>query len=164
MSRVAGKISAGLLPFRRTHGVLEVFLVHPGGPFWKNRDLGAWSIAKGEVASGEDLLHAARREFSEETGVTLDGEFIALAPVRQPGGKLVHAWAIEGDFDADVIASNEFTLEWPPRSGLLRQFPEVDRAQWFGVAEAGTRVLAGQRGLVDELQRMIAGASAAPRA
>ena len=153
MSRVAGKISAGILPFRRTQGVLEVFLVHPGGPFWKNRDLGAWSIAKGEVNAGEDLLQAARREFREETGLSLDGEFIALAPVRQTGGKLVHAWAIERDFDAGAITSNEFSLEWPPRSGVLRQFPEVDRGQWFSVADAAVRLLAGQRGLVEELQR-----------
>ena len=160
MLRVAAKISAGLLPFRRTTGVLEVFLVHPGGPFWKNRDLGAWSIAKGELDAGENPLQAARREFHEETGLSIDGEFIALAPIRQAGGKLVHAWAIERNFDAGAIKSNEFSLEWPPRSGVIRQFPEVDRGQWFGVAEALAHVLAGQRALIEELQQKIAGVSA----
>ena len=158
MLGMAARISAGVIPFRRTQGALEVFLVHPGGPFWKNRDLGAWSIAKGEAGEGEDLLQTARREFNEETGVSLEGDFIALAPIKQAGGKVVHAWAIECDFDAGAITSNEFSLKWPPRSGVMRRFPEVDRGQWFGVAEAGIRVLAGQRGLIDELQQKLAAA------
>jgi predicted NUDIX family NTP pyrophosphohydrolase len=161
MLRMAAKISAGVIPFRRTQGRLEVFLVHPGGPFWQNRDVGAWSIAKGEAGEDEDLLQTARREFNEETGVSVEGDFIALAPVRQAGGKVVHAWAIECDFDANAITSNEFSLEWPPRSGVMRQFPEVDRGQWFGVADASVRVLPGQRGLIDELQQKLAAASAA---
>jgi predicted NUDIX family NTP pyrophosphohydrolase len=158
---VTRKISAGILPYRAQQGVLEVFLVHPGGPFWKKRDLGAWSIAKGEVEEGEATLHAALREFREETGFAIDGEFIELAPVRQPGGKHVHAWAVHADIDAARISSNTFDIEWPPRSGTRRPFPEVDRAQWFAIPEALERVLRGQRGLIEELQRRIATPAAA---
>jgi len=147
---MASKKSAGLLIYRR-RGSLEVFLVHPGGPFWAKRDLGAWSIPKGELEGDEDPLQAARRELSEETGFTIDGEFRALAPVRQPGGKLVLAWMIEGDFDPARIRSGTFSMEWPPKSGQTREFPEIDRAAWFGIPEARERILSGQVGLLDQL-------------
>jgi predicted NUDIX family NTP pyrophosphohydrolase len=131
--------SAGLLPYRRREGRLEVFLVHPGGPFWANKDTHAWSVAKGEVERDEDLLHAAHREFSEETGLRLTGPAIPLAPIRQASGKLVHVWAIKADIDASAILSNSFPLEWPPHSGQVRQVPEVDRAAWFDLAGLGAR-------------------------
>src|SRR5215472_2928859 len=130
------KISAGLLLYRVRHGALEVFLVHPGGPFWVKKDAGAWSIPKGEAAAGEALLTAAQREFREETGLAVAGDFRALAPVRQPSGKVVHAWAIEADCDAGAIRSNTFEMEWPPRSGRRQVFPEVDRAAWLDLATA----------------------------
>jgi predicted NUDIX family NTP pyrophosphohydrolase len=147
------RISAGLLLYRRRGPALEVLLVHPGGPFWRTRDLGAWSIPKGEAAPGEDLLGVARRELREEIGVDVDGAFLPLAPVRQAGGKLVHAWAVEADLDADAIVSNTFEMEWPPRSGRQQAFPEVDRAAWFAVDEARRRILSGQVPLIDELTR-----------
>jgi predicted NUDIX family NTP pyrophosphohydrolase len=147
------RLSAGLLLYRRRGPALEVLLVHPGGPFWRNRDLGAWSIPKGEAAPGEDLLGVARRELREEIGVEVDGAFLPLSPVRQAGGKLVHAWAVEADVDADAIVSNTFQMEWPPRSGRQQAFPEVDRAAWFDVDEARRRILGGQVALIDELTR-----------
>ena len=134
---------------------LEVFLVHPGGPFWAKKDAGAWSIPKGEIGELEDPLVAARRELSEETGLTIDGSFIALAPVRQKAGKVVHAWAVEGDCDAAAIRSNAFSMEWPPRSGQMREFPEVDRAAWFTLAEAKAKILEGQKPLLEELERVV---------
>lgn len=143
------KVSAGILLYRRRPGGLEVFLVHPGGPFWARKDAGAWSIPKGEAAPGEALLDVARREFREETGFALDGDVQALAPVRQAGGKLVHAWAVEGDCDPAAIASNRFRLEWPPRSGRIEEFPEVDRAGWFDLAEARQKLNRGQLPLLD---------------
>lgn len=149
------KISAGLLLHRRRHGVPEVFLVHPGGPFWAKKDAGAWSIPKGEAAPGEDLLSAARREFQEETGLGIDGDFRALVPVRQPSGKRVHAWAVEADCDADAIRSNSFEMEWPPRSGQRREFPEVDRAGWFDLTTARNKITKGQLGLLDQLERLL---------
>lgn len=147
------RLSAGLLLYRRRGPALDVLLVHPGGPFWRNKDLGAWSIPKGEAASGEDLLGVARRELREEIGVEVDGAFLPLSPVRQAGGKLVHAWAVEADVDADAIVSNTFQVEWPPRSGRQQTFPEVDRAAWFDVDEARHRILRGQVALIDELTR-----------
>jgi len=147
--------SAGVLLYRVRQAAPEVFLVHPGGPFWAKKDAGAWSIPKGEAAPGEDLLARAQREFTEETGFVLAGEFRPLAPVKQSGGKLVHAWAIEGDCDAAAITSNTFDLEWPPRSGRVRAFPEVDRAQWFGLAAARDKINPAQRGLIDELERLL---------
>jgi predicted NUDIX family NTP pyrophosphohydrolase len=147
--------SAGILLYRRAADALEVLLVHPGGPFWAERDEGAWSIPKGEAAPGEDLLARARREFAEETGAELAGEARALAPVRQAGGKLVHAWAVEGELDAAAIRSNSFTLQWPPRSGRMREFPEVDRAQWFDLATARAKLNLGQRPLLDALERLL---------
>jgi len=147
--------SAGLLLFRRRSGQVEVFLVHPGGPYWVRKDLGAWSIPKGEFAPGENALDAARREFREETGADVAGSFLPLEPVRQAGGKVVHAWAMEGDCDAASIQSNTFTLEWPPRSGRISEFPEVDRAAWFDLREAGQRILPSQTPLLDQLQRFL---------
>jgi predicted NUDIX family NTP pyrophosphohydrolase len=149
------KQSAGVLLYRFRQAALEVFLVHPGGPFWAKKDLGAWSIPKGEAAPGEELLARAQREFAEETGFSLDGDFRPLAPVRQVGGKLVHAWAIEGDCDAAAIRSNSFELEWPPRSGRLRTFPEVDRAQWFALPLARDKINPAQRALLDELEHLL---------
>ena len=151
------RTSAGLLPYRRREGRLEVFLVHPGGPFWTRKDTHAWSVAKGEVEQDEDLLHAAHREFSEETGLTLIGREIPLAAVRQAGGKLVHVWAIEADIDPAVVQSNSFPLEWPPRSGQVRQFPEVDRAAWFDLADARSKIHKGQVALLDEVISKIGG-------
>ncbi len=150
-----GRVSAGVLLYRFSATGPEVFLVHPGGPFWAKRDLGAWSVPKGEVDGDEDLLEAAKREFHEETGTSVDGEFIELAPLRQPGGKVVRVWAVEGEIDASAITSNTFSIEWPPRSGKSRAFPEVDRAGWFRLAEARQRLLPGQRPFLDDLMRKI---------
>lgn len=147
------KTSAGLLPYRRRGGGLEVFLVHPGGPFWARRDAHAWSVAKGEVEPGEDLLAAARREFAEETGLAPKGDPVALAPVRQPGGKTVHVFAIEADLDPAAVRSNAFRLEWPPRSGRFRSFPEVDRAAWFTLEDARGKIHAGQTPVLADLAR-----------
>ncbi len=143
--------SAGLLVFRRRSGEIEVFLVHPGGPFWAKKDEGAWSIPKGEIAPGEDALACAKREFREETGQGIDGDFLALGDIRQAGGKIVTAWAVAGDVDAERIVSNSFELEWPPRSGRKRSFPEVDRAQWFPLDEAKRRINKGQAELLERL-------------
>ena len=149
------KQSAGILMYRRSGGTLEVLLVHPGGPFWAKKDAGSWSIPKGEFEAGEDPWTAAQREFAEETGASIDGSATELTPVKQPSGKVVHAFAIEGDFDPATLKSNTFELEWPKGSGRKRQVPEVDKAAWFDVAEAGTRILAGQLPiLVDLLKRL----------
>ncbi len=145
--------------YRRRNGNLEVFLVHPGGPFWAKKDEGAWSIPKGEIAEEEEPLKAARREFFEETGFQMDGEFIALTPLKQRGGKWVYAWAVEGDCNAQSIRSNVFSLEWPPRSGKSREFPEVDRAAWFPLEQAKQKILNSQLSLLEELQTEIKGAS-----
>ena len=147
------KRSAGILLHRRSgDGALEVLLVHPGGPFWAKKDLGAWSIPKGEYEDGEDALAAARREFAEELGSpAADGELVALGEVRQKSGKVVTAWALEGDIDADAVTSNTFTMEWPPRTGRTREFLEVDRAAWFGLDEARERILPAQAPLLDRL-------------
>ena len=150
------KVSAGLLMYRRRGGRVEVLLVHPGGPFWRNKDAGAWSIPKGEVQAGEDLLAAARREFEEELGLRAEGPFTQLNPVKQKGGKVVHAWAFEGDCDPAAIRSNTFTTEWPPRSGRMAEFPEIDRAEFFTLAEAIGKVNPAQAGLIDQLGRLLA--------
>lgn len=147
--------SAGLLVYRLRDGLVEVFLVHPGGPFWKNKDAGAWSIPKGEFDATEAPLAAARREFEEETGVAPDGPFHPLPPCRQKGGKTVHAFAVRAEVDADAIRSNTFTMEWPPRSGRMQAFPEVDRAAWFAIEEAALRINAGQGPLLDSLRRVL---------
>ena len=152
---MAGKQSAGLLLYRRHQGVWQVFLVHPGGPFWKAKDLGAWSIPKGEFAAGEDPLEAAKREFREETGLVIKGDALVLAPIKQTGGKLIHAWTMEGDCDPGAIRSNMFSIEWPPRSGRVRQFPEVDRGEWFGLDAARERLTKVQRGFVDQLRALL---------
>jgi predicted NUDIX family NTP pyrophosphohydrolase len=149
------KQSAGIILYRHRDSALEIFLVHPGGPFWKNKDSGAWSIPKGEFDEREDPLQAARREFHEETGCSVDGSFIGLRPVRQAGGKMVHAWAVEGDCEAESIRSNSFTIEWPPRSGQRKEFLEVDRAGWFSLELAREKILKGQLMLLDELQRIL---------
>lgn len=145
------RTSAGILPYRVRHGALEVLLVHPGGPFWAKKDAGAWSIAKGEFDPAEDPLAAAIREFGEETGHTPAGPFLRLTTRTQAGGKIVHAWAVEMDWDPAELASNEFEMEWPRGTGRMRRFPEVDRAEWFEREEAMRRILAGQRGFIEEL-------------
>jgi predicted NUDIX family NTP pyrophosphohydrolase len=146
------KRSAGLLPFRRTGSELEVFLVHPGGPFWKNKDAGAWSLVKGEYEGAEDAMAAARREFAEETGFTLDeAEFLPLGEVRQAGGKVVTAWAVEQDLDPAKLRSNTFEMEWPPKSGKRQAFPEVDRAAWFQLPEARVKLIQAQTALLERL-------------
>ena len=146
------RLSSGLLLFRRREGRLEVLLVHPGGPFWRLRDAGGWSLPKGEHEPDEDSLGAARREFAEELGLDPPaGEAIELGSVRQPSGKLIHAWALEADVDVSEIHSNSFQLEWPRGSGEVRQFPEVDRAGWFDLATAREKLIAGQHPLLDLL-------------
>jgi predicted NUDIX family NTP pyrophosphohydrolase len=148
------KRSGGLVMHRGSGDGIEVLLVHPGGPFWANKDEGAWSIPKGEFGEDEDALAAARREFEEETGHSPQGDFVALAPVRQPGGKVVHAWAVRGDWDPTALRSNTFEMEWPPRSGRRQSFPEVDRAAWFGMEAARRKLNPGQLGLLDQLAGM----------
>jgi predicted NUDIX family NTP pyrophosphohydrolase len=145
------KESAGLLLYRRRAGALEVMLVHPGGPFWKNKDAGAWSIPKGEVDPGENLEACARRELTEETGLVVDAPLVPLTTIRQKGHKVVHAWAAEADCDVSKIVSNTFSMMWPPRSGKMQEFPEVDRAGWFGLAEARSKINPAQVALIDEL-------------
>jgi len=133
---------------------MQVFLVHPGGPFFKNKDLGAWSIPKGEFVDGEEALVAAKREFEEETGQAIDGDFIELKPIRLKSGKTVHAWAIEGDINHETITSNLFEMEWPPKSGKKQSFPEIDRAGWFEVEEAKLKVNGAQVGFIEELTKI----------
>jgi predicted NUDIX family NTP pyrophosphohydrolase len=145
------KRSAGLLLFRRNERGIEVLLVHPGGPFWTRKDLGAWSIAKGEYEEGEEPLAAARREFQEETGFVIEGAFLELGTIRQAGGKVVSVWGIEGDCDPAKLTSNRFQMEWPPRSGSMKEFPEVDRGAWFTLPEAHDRILASQRPFLDRI-------------
>ena len=149
------KKSAGLLLFRTVSGVIEVLLVHPGGPLWAKRDEGAWSIPKGEFEEDEDPLTAARREFAEETGARAEGDFIPLAPLRQRTGKIVYAWAVAGQFDPAHLTSNTFTMEWPPHSGRRQDFPEVDRAGWFTLSMARQKILPGQVGFLDEIEEKI---------
>ncbi len=148
--------SAGLLLFRQISGHLEVFLVHPGGPFWAKKDEGAWSIPKGEIGDEEEPLAAAKREFAEETGLKLpDTEVIPLEPLRQPSGKLVYAWAMKYDFDPARLKSNTFSIEWPPKSGQFQEFPEIDRAAWFSINEARHKILKGQAPFLDQLQQKL---------
>ena len=143
--------SAGLLLFRRTPAGIEVLLVHPGGPLWAKKDEGAWSIPKGEIDADEAPLAAARREFEEELGSPVSGQFIALAPIRQASGKVVHAWAVEADFDPATFTSGMFSMEWPPRSGQQQEFPEVDRAEWFSIDNARRKINKAQIELLDQL-------------
>jgi predicted NUDIX family NTP pyrophosphohydrolase len=149
------KKTAGLLLYRIRNSAIEVFLVHPGGPFWAKKDEGAWSIPKGEFADDEQPLSAAKREFQEETGFSMEGNFMALAPLKQRSGKLVYAWALEGDCDAGAIKSNLFSMEWPPRSGKRQEYPEVDRASWFTLESAKRRIVPGQIAFLEELQQML---------
>jgi predicted NUDIX family NTP pyrophosphohydrolase len=145
------KQSAGILLYRRVSGVLQVFLVHPGGPFYRNKDNGSWTIPKGEFSEGEAPLTAAKREFEEETGQAITGKFTQLSPIKQKGGKIVHAWAVEGDIDHITIKSNYFEIEWPPRSGKQQSFPEVDRAGWFDADAAKVKINPAQVGFIEEL-------------
>jgi len=147
--------SAGLLLYRRAGPSLQVLLVHPGGPFWQRKDLGAWTIPKGEVTDGEALLEAARREFQEETGYTIDAPAEPLGHVRLTSGKVIHAFAVEGDLDAGRIRSNTFELEWPRGSGRRRTYPEVDRAAWFDMGEARRKILPAQASLLDALRQLL---------
>jgi predicted NUDIX family NTP pyrophosphohydrolase len=154
-NKIMAKVSAGLLMYRIRCRVLEVFLVHPGGPFFAKRDTGVWGIPKGELDEGEDALAAAQREFGEETGFKAQGVFLPLTPVTQKGGKIVQAWAMEGDCDPTKVKSNLFTMEWPPQSGRQQKFPEVDRAGWFGIADAKQKINPAQIRLLEELQQAI---------
>ena len=146
------QISAGILLYHRREGSLQVLLAHPGGPFWRSRDAGAWMIPKGGVEAGEEALACALREFEEELGTTLAGTPRPLCRIRQKGGKWVEAFAFEGDLDADRIASNDFQMEWPPRSGTMQSFPEIDRAAWFTLAEAREKILPSQLPILDALE------------
>ena len=156
--------SAGILMYRRAGSGIEVLLVHPGGPYWGNKDAGAWSIPKGEYGPDEDAEAAARREFAEELGIEAAGRLEPLGEVRQQGGKLVTAFTLEGDLDATAIRSNQFEMEWPPRSGRLCSFPEVDRAAWLTLAEAREKIIAGQAPLLDRLAAKLGGGPGAGRA
>jgi predicted NUDIX family NTP pyrophosphohydrolase len=149
------KRSAGLLMYRRRNGQVEVFLVHPGGPFWAKKDMGAWSICKGEYAESELPLEAAKREFQEETGFTAQGSFLELGVVQQASGKIVSAWAFEGDCDPGKLVSNHCQVEWPPRSGRRIEIPEVDRGGWFSIAAARERILKSQEPFLDRLSQML---------
>jgi predicted NUDIX family NTP pyrophosphohydrolase len=144
--------SAGLLLFRTSDETLEVLLVHPGGPLWAKKDAGAWSIPKGEIGESEDPLETARREFAEETGQKVDGPVIELGEIRQKGGKTVQAWALKGDLDPATIRSNTFTMQWPPRSGRMREFAEVDRAQWFTLEKAREKINPAQVAFLKRLK------------
>lgn len=149
------KKSAGILMYRLRKKVLEVLLVHPGGPFWTKKDIGSWSIPKGEYTDTEDPFTVAKREFEEETGFQVDGDFTQLTPLKQPSGKIVSAWTIEGDCDASKIKSNTFLMEWPPRSGRKQEFPEVDRAEWFTINMAKKKLLKWQVGFIEELCKLL---------
>jgi len=145
------KQSAGILVYRIKDKTLQVFLVHPGGPFWKNKDAGAWSIPKGEFLADEDALVAAKREFLEEIGQPIDGDFIKLTPVKLKSGKTVHAWAVEGEVDETNIVSNTFLFEWPPKSGKMIEIPEIDKAGWFDTTTAKLKINPAQVAFIDEL-------------
>jgi len=149
------KQSAGILVYKRSGDDWQVFLVHPGGPFWAKKDQGAWSIPKGEFDGDEGGLIAARREFREEVGQDIAGDFVKLAPHRQKNGKMVHAWAVEGDVDEGRVVSNEFEMEWPPRSRKMQRFPEVDIGKWFSLAEATSRINPGQVAFLEELALLL---------
>lgn len=150
-----GRQSAGILLYRKNGSTIEILLVHPGGPYWKRKEAGAWSIPKGEFEDGEDALTAAKREFREETGQEVDGIFIALKPIKQKSGKLVYAWATEGNLDISTIVSNTFRLEYPYKSGKWMTVPEVDKAGWFSLHEARYKINAAQAGFLDELEKKL---------
>lgn len=149
------KQSAGVLLYKLTDGLLHVFLVHPGGPFFRKKDDGAWSIPKGEFDDGEEPFAAAQREFEEEVGKPVKGNFIKLQPIKQKSGKVVHAWAVEGDIDHENITSNLFEMEWPPKSGKKASFPEIDRVGWFAIDVARQKIIQGQIALIDELETLV---------
>jgi predicted NUDIX family NTP pyrophosphohydrolase len=149
------KQSAGVLLYRLINKQLQVFLIHPGGPFFKNKDEGSWSVPKGEFADEENAFNAALREFQEETGQSISGQFIPLEPIIQKGGKKVFAWAAEGDIDHENIVSNTFELEWPPRSGKMQHFPEADKAAWFDIETAKAKINPSQAGLIDDLLKKL---------
>jgi predicted NUDIX family NTP pyrophosphohydrolase len=146
------KKSAGILLYRLYSNLPQVLLVHPGGPYWAGKDLGAWSIPKGEFWDDEDAIDAAKREFEEETGMGIAGDFIELNPVKQKSGKTVYAWAVEGDINPEEIISNTFEIEWPPKSGMKKTFPEIDQALWFTLDEAKIKILEAQMPLINELE------------
>jgi predicted NUDIX family NTP pyrophosphohydrolase len=150
-----GKKAAGILLYRRKGSSLEVFLIHPGGPFWANKDESSWSIPKGEFLENEDPLTAAKREFQEETGFSVEGPFASIGFIKQSSGKTVQAWACEGDLDASAIQSNSFQIEWPPRSGKYQEFPEADRAEWLPIALARKKILKVQLPLLEKLERLL---------
>jgi predicted NUDIX family NTP pyrophosphohydrolase len=149
------KLSAGVILYRRGKGRVEVLLAHPGGPYWRRKDAGAWSIPKGECGDGEEPLAAAFREFEEETGIKLEGALEPLGEVKQAGGKIVHAWTIERDCDPTRMHSNTFSLEWPPKSGNVQEFPEIDRFEWFPIAEARQKLVKAQTAFLDRLVERI---------
>jgi predicted NUDIX family NTP pyrophosphohydrolase len=149
------RVSAGLLMYRIDDDKIQVLLAHPGGPFFRNKDKGAWSMPKGEIEPDEDFLEAAQREFKEETALTPTGPFLALTPVKQKAGKLVHAWAFKGDCDTSAIVSNTFKIEWPPRSGRQTEFPEIDRADFFDLETARVKINPAQVSLIDELEKRL---------
>ncbi len=151
----AAKKSAGILLYRRASAGVEVLLAHPGGPYWKSRDVGAWTIPKGEIDEGEDAYVAARREFLEETGFEPGDRAIELVPLRQPSGKTIQAWAIEGDCDTAAARSITFTMEWPPKSGQQAEFPEIDKVEWFALDEAARRIIPGQAPFLDQLRSLL---------
>ena len=164
MADKSGRTSAGLLLWRRREGRLEVLLAHQGGPFWARKDLGHWTIPKGEVELGEELIAVARREFAEETGHEApDQPFLDLGQITQKSGKLVLGWAVEGDLDPSTAVSNTYELEWPPRSGVVRSFPEIDRVEWFDLDEARRRLKAAQVPFLDRLQAALAVSAPEPR-
>lgn len=150
-----GKQSSGILLYRWKVDKLELLLVHPGGPFWQSKDAGAWSIPKGEFTEDEDPLDAARREFEEEIGFQIRGDCLELSPIKQKGGKVVYAWACEGDLDPNDISSNSFELEWPPHSGQIKKFPEIDRGAWFTPSEAKNKINTRQVAFIDEILKKL---------
>lgn len=157
------KFSAGILLFRRESGFVEVFLVHPGGPFWARKDAGVWSLPKGEYIDDEDPFAAAKREFAEETGLSVDGEFLPLGELKQSNSKRITAWALEHDLDPALMKSNSFLLEWPPKSGKMKEFPEVDAGAWFSLPDAHEKLLPGQRPFLTRLAEKLANTGDGPR-
>jgi Predicted NTP pyrophosphohydrolase len=149
------KKSAGILVYRKIKEEYEILLVHPGGPFWARKDMNSWSIPKGEFEDDEEPIDAAKREFEEETGFKIKGKFIELPPVKQPGGKLIYSWAVEADIDNSKVKSNLFKMEWPPRSGAFKEFPEIDRAEWFSFETAEQKILSGQIPILENLKRIL---------
>lgn len=148
-------VSAGILVYCFRNGVLNVLLAHPGGPFWANKDYGSWSIPKGLAEKGEDLLDAAKREFEEETGLSVSGDFVKLTSARQKSGKIIEPWAVEADCDTSQTRSNTFSMEWPPHSGTVQRFPEIDQVSWFDMKEAMNRIAPGQRCILEELDHLV---------